>query len=685
MKYDPATGCHPTSVTTFKTTPGEAVAVDFETFYDSKSKYSLRNLTPYEYVHHPKFDPYMVSIVSESGEEFVGDPSKFNWDSLSTASLVAHNASFDAMVVTRMIETGRIPESIAQCPWFCTADLAAYLLVPRNLKDAAHYLLGITISKKVRAEMDGYSLRDAVALGYYDDLLDYAADDARYCLQLWTKYRDQWPEVERETSMHNRVAGWRGVHIDRKALEEGLAALRLVQDNAAKDLPWTSPERDVDYRPPGSLPALAAHARGLGLDIPSTFNKNSVEMQEWTLKYKDQHRFIQARLDYASVTPHIARLTSMLQLLGDEDVLRFSVKYHGAHTGRASAGDSDGNSEKRQTAKFNILNIPKNPKTTFGVNMRGMLIPTRGRVFMVYDYSQVEPRLTHWLAGNKPFLRLAQSEDIYQANAKMLGWYPMDKNSLAADDPDLRQVSKMCVIGLGYGMGAAKFLDQCRQKGVTLPSVGRDEWDFMPWDLTNIARMGLSVDNPDHEEKLCEFMGAISVVRQWRDSNPLVRDMWKAFNRQLEVAAARQQDKHTFILPSGRPKHYFNPRVEPQYKLEINPGTGELETVVESRLFASVIRGRKRTAFHGGIITENIIQAIARDVMYTGAMDICRAAPDWWFAWNAYDEVVFEVPEGEAKDAEKLIPDCLCNGSAREWLGDLQLKVEGGVRYEYGK
>ena len=685
MKYDPSTGCLPGSSLKFSGVKGKAVAVDFETFYDSKTKYSLRNLPPYEYVRHRLFDPYMVSIVSEDGQEFVGAPSKFDWASLEGASLVAHNAAFDAMVVNRMIELGMIPEVVGGCDWYCTSDLAAYLLAPRNLKDAVYYLLDTKISKKVRASMDGFSLKDAIGAGLYDDLLDYAADDARYCMKLWLKYRDQWSLLERDISRYNRESCWRGVRIDRNALEDGLRRMKEVQSNAANELPWANPERDEDYRKPGSTQALAAYARGLGMEVPSTFNKNSVEMQEWVEKYKDRFPFIQARLDHASVTPHIARLESMKELLDENDIMRFELRYHGAHTGRASAGGSDGDAEKKQTAKFNILNISRDPETTFGVDMRGMIIPRRGRVFMVYDYSQVEPRLTHWVAGNKPFLDLVKTEDIYQANAKLLKWYPMDKFNLKDDDPDLRQTSKMCVIGLGYGMGAAKFLVQCQQKGVRLPSIPKSDWDFMPWDLSALSKMGLDADNPDHEESVCEFMGAVSIVRQWREANEPVRELWRSLYRQIEVSAARQQPVHTFILPSGRPKPYFQPRMEPQYKLELNAETGELETAVENRLFASVVRGRKRVALHGGIITENIIQAVARDVMYTGAIDVCRQAPHWWFDWNAYDEVVFEVPEDEVKDAERLIPECLCNGSVMAWAEGCPLVVEGGVRYKYGK
>ena len=82
-------------------------AVDFETFYDTKSNYTLSAMTPYEYVHDDRFDAYLVAVAYSDGRPtFVGNPKKYDWSLLDDAQLLAHNATFDGMVLRRLEELG---------------------------------------------------------------------------------------------------------------------------------------------------------------------------------------------------------------------------------------------------------------------------------------------------------------------------------------------------------------------------------------------------------------------------------------------------------------------------------------------------------------------------------------------------------------------------------------------------
>jgi len=667
------------SVLKMEVKPGDPVGVDYETFYDSKNKYSLRNMHPYAYVHDERFDAYMVSIATEDGQEYVGPPNLFDWESVKGALFVAHNAAFDGMVYNRTVEQGICPDVGNE--WVCTADLASYLNLPRNLKGFTKALFGHEMSKAVRSDMDGKTFNDAIMAGMLDDLLNYAADDAVWCLKGWLEKGPEWPDIERQISRRNREAAWSGVHVDKAAIEAGLKTLKRVHSDASANLPWTHPENDRDYKKPGSGPAFAAHARSLGLPVPKSLRKDSPEMIDFIEKYKDENPFIQARMNYASVNTHIARLKSMVTLSDENDVMRFPLLYAGCHTGRSSG--TLGGASGKQTAKFNVLNIPR--KNVFGVDLRGMITPRPGYKFMIYDYAQVEPRITHWLAGNTKFLDLAKTEDIYQANAKVLGWYPMEKNSLGTDDPELRHLSKACVIGLGYGMGAAKFINTAASWGATIPPVQKELWDFTKWDKAAMTREGIDWENPDCEEVVCTFMGSVKVVRHWRGANEPVRKLWKKLDTALKQAASIKVPVHVFTLPSGRPKPYFNPHITIKPIVVMDPETGVKKNEIEKSLVASHTMGRKAEFLHGGKLTENLVQSIARDVLFYGAMDICNEVPSWKFLWNAYDEVIFEVPEQDVEDAKEVMPRCLCEGSVRKWAPGLPLKVAGGPADRYMK
>lgn len=661
---------------------GRTVAIDFETFYDSAAGYTLKKMDPYAYVHDRRFDPYLVSAKSDEGEFFVGRPVDFCWGSLDGALLVAHNAAFDGMVLNRLVETGLVQDF--RRTWVDTADLAAYLGYKRDLKSAAEAILGVKISKAVRAAMDGRTLSDAIAAGDGPALLDYAGDDAELCLAIWLKRGAEWPEVERQISQCNREAGWLGVHMDRAAVEAGLKTLTRVRNEAELRMPWTQREDPRDNKPAGSLPALAEHVRSLGLPVPPSFKKDHPEMVKWTETYGPSHDFIRARLDHASAVPHIARLQSMLDLADPSDNIHFSLKYGGTHTLRTANGGENGSGGE----KFNPLNIPKDPAKTFGVDLRGTLIPRPGCVFMIYDYGQIEARIVQWLAGNQAFLDLVSKVgNIYESDAIFLKLWDQSRGRLKRLDPALYASSKERVLGLGFSMGAPKFMATCRKKNV---KIGRRDWK--PEDLDRrfkfICRNSADInyDDPARYEDVAELLVVDDTVKQWRAANSAVVQLWKDVQEPLEAAAARGDATCSFTLPSGRKKVYFNPHVLNQAKAVKDPETGKSETRVEKRLFASVVCGADPMGLHGGVITENLVQSIARDIMYWGAMDIWNhSARMWPFLWNAYDEVIFEVPVSCVSEAQEVMPRLLCHGSASAWTQGLPLEVEGGPCERYLK
>jgi hypothetical protein len=307
----------------------------------------------------------------------------------------------------------------------------------------------------------------------------------------------------------------------------------------------------------------------------------------WLQKYGDDP-VVKARLEVASFGSHISRLEAMLARMDDSDILHFESLYVGTHTGRSS-GSTSGNDEDTSDAKFNMYNIPKGNKSgpekglTHGVDLRGTITPRPGHAFIINDYSQVEPRITHWLAGNTAFLQLAVKEDIYQAAAKVMGWYPMDKFDLKEDDNQLRQVSKQTTLLTGYGAGASKFVNTCRKDGVILDRVPKDQWDLdrrKKFLLRNIAHKHW--DRPEDEEWISEFITGDKIIMQWREKNPQVPALWVKLYDELSTAADRKESVHYFTLPSGRRKPYWKPHVAAKPKIVFDPETGKPSQMVES-------------------------------------------------------------------------------------------------------
>lgn len=610
----------------------ETFAIDFETFYDSKTHYSLTTLPPYAYCHDDRFDAYLVSIVGE-GFEFVGHPSRAPWTKLAGACLIAHNAAFDGMVLHTLIEKGIAPA--IQFTMEDSADMAAYLLVPRNLAGACDQLLGIKPDKQMREDMDGRNYTDLAP----DDTIrmqEYALNDSRLCYRIWKEFSPQYPECERRFSRLNREANWRGIRIDTKLLREGIQKLGEVVWQAEKELPWACAGEKA-----GSVKQFQEHARNLGIpDVPRSIKKDDPAFVAWANQWKDKYPFIQARLTHAGTTPHLARLRNLDDLLQGGELLRPSRKYFGTHTGRATS-----DRESQTASKFNILNMPKKP--VHGIDVRNMLIPREGHQFAVYDYAQIEARLVQWMAGNTLMVDLLNKEgNLYQATAKVLGWFPMDAKDLSKTDKTLYARSKVTALGLGYGMGAAKFFATCTLYGMDVTA---------PW---------------------CQ-----DTVRQWRLANREVVNYWYMLDRAARQAA---ETDHTLeiTLPSGRTKTYFN--VQLKFPEQLGVQTSLPQSELKQDLWASVTKGGRLMRTWGGSLTENLVQATARDILRDGILAVVDAKPHWQYITDVYDEVIFEVPKEEAAEAEVVIPKMLCI-TGETWAKGCPIAVEGKIIDFYQK
>lgn len=695
-----------------------AVAIDFETFYDSKTEYSLTKLSPAQYVEHEKFDPYLIAISGHDifdetkprhpdtyyaveklidGETevqlYVGRPERFNsWDRLNGRILLAHNAGFDQVVFERCEELGRIPK-LDGVEWNCTADLTAFLGVSRSLKDAMKYLFDKEISKAVRSSMDGrhdYDLNEQELT----DLIRYGGDDAIECLSIWMVYCDRWAEIERAISRQNREAVMRGFKIDREYSEKALKCLTVLRDKAVIEIPWTTKinPKTKEFYPAGSLPALRNAVIELGVDPPKSFKKDDPGFLSWVKEHGDIP-FVKARTRYAGTIQHIARIETLIKSADEDDIIHPGLIYFGAHTGRFSAGLSD---ESKGAKNVNMLNLPRanlfkgDPEVLdgAGIDMRGMYIPRPGYKFVIFDYSQIEARFSLWMARETGMLEAMKREgNLYQATSVHMGWSdPGDK--IKKTDPDKYRLAKCCVLGLGYGMGAVKFVDNCKSQGLELPSTPRSEWPEIDKRLLFVIRNVAKIRDPfapENESKVGQILYSIKVVDEWRSANSGIVSLWRTLADSFRARAIAEMDTVSFRLPSGRIKTYWKPRLVKELTTEIDENGVERPSY-RIAMQATVVRGKPRTFLTGGNLLENIVQASCRDIMTYGAVEIERKCPSWKFCWSCYDEVIFEVPEQEVEEAMVVMPEIMCHGDLiKEWTEGLPLEVEGGFFDRYCK
>jgi len=629
----------------------KVAALDFETYYSKD--YSIQGSSTYQYVNHPEFDAYLVAIWSPE-ISYVGRTKDFkDWKKLDGYTFIAHNASFDQRCFEKCVEQGIIPD--IKVEWICSADMCVYFQYQRNLKGSAKEILNADMDKAVRENMKGKTWEDMIAMDESKQVLEYALDDAKYTYQIWEELYDLWPETERLLSKMTRAMSWDGLPVDVSKLDDGINRLEETLFEAKKALPWYG-EIDPDTKKEYviySKKAMAIECRKAGVEPPKSLAKDSPALAEWIAEHGQKLTFVSAMQNHNRINMHLQRLKSIRGRLNTEDRMSYNLKYFGADaTGRWS-GD----------AGFNVQNMPR--ETKYGVNIRNIITAPEGKTFIVSDLSQIEPRLTAFIAGDMDFLKLIkQGMSPYEAHARQtMGW---TGGKLKDEDPELYLLAKVRVLQLGYGSGWHKFAETVKQYGqqqiLDQDFSRQDEVRFQNFAGTyqpGKASMYTSLSVEDRRQ----WVNAFIQVQDFRDKNPKITHQWKSLDRQLKEAAGSGDDFDNEI-PSGRRLKYFRCR-------------HETDGVTVATQKGSV----RRVKMYGANLFQNAVQATARDCFG----HILKNLHEHGFkvVLHVHDEVVVEVDEENALHAKADIQELMKQGP--EWMKDVPLDSEAILTKEYTK
>ena len=278
--------------------------------------------------------------------------------------------------------------------------------------------------------------------------------------------------------------------------------------------------------------------------------------------------------------------------------------------------------------------------------VRTALIASPGKVFSVADFSAIEARVISWLANEKWRMDVFRGDGkIYEATGAKMFNVPI---SAITKGSVLRDKSKISELALGYegSLGALK-----RMGG---------------------ERMGLSDT---------EMMG---LVRKWRSANPAIVDMWKEIDEASKEAVRYQRpvsctcrniifdyngEFMTIQLPSGRKLFYYGPKFKDK-----KIGRSTMPTRV--LCYQGVVQETKQWGeidTYGGKLTENIVQAISRDLLGNSMLNL--EANDYHPVCHIHDEVLCEVPEENAQAYYEEMASIM--GTPPEWASDLPLRADG--------
>lgn len=595
--------------------------------------------------------------------------------------VLAHNAGFESSILRNILVPFWDWPKVAVHQWVDSLLIAASAGLPQGLGKLGAAIGAATLkddegNKLMRSVMrvkrgaDGEWIYPEVTPAILDRLALYCERDVLSMVDCYWKL-PRPTLTEHAVMIADRKVNERGVGVDL----ERAAAMKAVAHARAKQISEELWQLTGDLIGVSSVPALVRWLTDLGVELPKVRRKAkdgsfrfSVSLGAGSIAtlLKDPElpeiarTVLTARLEAGKMTS-IAKVARAPLMIAADARLHGALNYCGAHTGRwSSKGLQIHNLAKvskafrpkleafaAQVMQRNLAGAAAEFPVLVGLSgmLRSIFCAAPGCEFIGADFSAIEARVLAWLAGNLAVLKLfAAGQDVYVAAAAQIG-------------SDNRDLGKVAVLALGYGMGPVKFADTAAKAGV-------------PLSLKEARRVTLI----------------------WRKANSAVKEFWgsleQAFRDAIDfpgydfpvgdflvVRGSRQCVR--IILPSGRALHYWRPSTRTvERRIETVNEAGDLVVksvaMNEVRFFKAGKMGMEAESTYGGKLSENVTQAVARDLMAEAILRLERTGR-YPVVMHVHDSIASEVPAGSGSVEEF----CKLMAYAPTWARGLPLAAEG--------
>lgn len=580
------------------------------------SKYSLSKMPTINYVRDDRFEFMGIALAVDDGPQFYVSSED---EFLEWASGIDWSTT-------------------AFCAFNCAFDATvltqrygifpAYYLDPMSM---ARALLAIprhnlaSVSKHLGLGEKGSALK-AGSREVTAELAEYACNDNELSRKIYYFLRRLIAPKEYDL-IHWTIRCWA-----EPTLELDVDVLQRVMDQSIQsrnDLIAASGYSEAQLT---SNPQFAQIIRGLGL-IPPTklsettgeeteaFSKGDDEFVSFMLEYP-QHKHIWDGRLAAKSNINIRRPEKFLSIARMGRTTPMPLNYCGAHTGRWSGADG-----------LNVQNLTNLRISDLRLAFRA----PPGHKVVVVDSSQIELRINMWFCGQTDVVDLLRNGgDVYRREAA--GQFGVAEEQVTKLQ---RAYGKAVTLGCGYGMGPPKF-----RKYAAAGPLGMD-----PIYIS--------------EE---ESHRAISTYRQ---NTARVPAMWSQLDRTL--SSLTKSDINQFFGPLRlRHEHILLPSGRALWYRDLEQGDNNSGWAYDT--------GKGRAFIWGGTMLENIIQALARDVV---AEQLLAIDERYRVVSSTHDEAIYIAREEEAEEALAFGIEMF--SQVPEWLEGCPLAAEGGFDDAYSK
>lgn len=581
----------------------------------------------------------------------------------------AFNANFEITCLRKIF-----PELIVENQWECDSVLSLYNGLPLGL-DAVGKALGLSQDKQKDArgkkliqffckpceatKKNGGRTRNLPehAPGEWEVFKEYNAQDVVTERAIREAAWIQITPTEYHLWLVDRAINDRGVYIDMDLVESAIKASGEYSDKLmekAKEITGLDNPNSVaqlkDWLKINGHPVAS-------LDKESIAGLMSDERLHPTIK---KVLNIRQMLGKTSIKKYMAMKDSICQDGRAHDLFQF---YGASRTGRwagrniqlqnlprnylSDLDEARSDVKAGDTAWLEMMydNVPD----LLSQLIRTAIIPQPGNKFIVADFSAIEARVIAWVAGEKWRMdAFRDGKDIYCESASQMFGVPVEKHGV---NGELRQRGKVAELALGYGGGVA-----------AMKAMGGDK---------------LNMDDEELQQ----------IVTKWRKASPSIPELWRKIetgammvikyggeyfvNRAKNIVFISHEKDLILSLPSGRCLVYRN------------AGIGKNRFGNESISYEGInqtTRKVEKLETYGGKLTENLIQAIARDCL--GEAMLTLEKNGYAIVAHIHDEIVCEVPDNGKFSLDRAI-ELMTRGS--EWSKGLLLNAAGFESYYYMK
>ena len=615
------------------------LSIDLETY----SSVDLGKSGVYKYAESEDFEILLFAYSIDDGEVKVIDLARGEiipeeiLSALSDESIEkwAFNANFERVCLSKFLGERLKPQG-----WYCTMIWSAYLGLPLSLEKVGEVL-----------KLDKQKMNEGKALIRYFSIPCKPTKTngmrtrnlPHHDLEKWSTFKEyNQRDVETEMEIKKKLSAfpmpqseWENYWVDQNINDRGILIDEVLVDSAIK-FDEILREENMDraigltgLENPNSPLQLKEWLNKKGIEIDSLAKKDvesALKNAEGDIKEVLELR---QKLSKSSVRKYDA----MKNVKGKDNRARGLIQFYGANrTGRYSGRLIQVQNLRRNNLKdlelarslvknrdFETMEILyESPSDILSQLIRTAFIAKEGTRFIISDFSAIEARVLAWLAGEQWVLDAFENgEDIYCRTASRMFGVPVEKHGV---NSHLRQKGKIATLACGYqgALGALK-------------AMGGIE-------------MGLSEDELQ------------SIVDSWREANPNIVSLWwniDAVVKRVVKTRTKEEYKNLIIsyekgilfieLPSKRRLAY------PKANIGTNRFGGE------SIVYEGIVVGNKwdKIESYGGKFVENIVQAIARDILAESMMRLEKKGFN--IVMHIHDEVVIESDSSSIEEINEIM------------------------------